>query len=208
MRKHVLWLLLLGITLVLTGCKTAEEKPPEPQFPLGESAIQEVLDELSLPWVIIEEDTRNIFGNYEASQYSLRDPEKKLNDTSESTILYAGILSGTARGERELNVTLIAGSFGLAEKPFAWKDWKQEIIMATMLYGGFEHREEVYNALSRLDVPEDDSGFEEGVSFSNGYCVVTKGKSRPVSGDYVMWIHFYASEALYREAEAIIAEIA
>lgn len=205
-RKWILIVALAGI-LVLTGCSANTERLAEPTFPLAQSDIQAVLDELSLPWIIIQEGTRHSFYDQEATMFSLRDIEKKLNEESENTILYAGISSGIERGSRELDVSLAAGSFGLAEKPFAWEDWKQEIILATILYGGFESREEVYRALARLDVPEDDRGFKQGVSLSNGYCVVTKSKSRPVSGDYVVWIHFYASEALYREAEAIIAEI-
>lgn len=174
---------------------------PEPEFPLKESTVQAALDELSLPWVIFEEETRTVSENDpKPTLFSLRDPEKKQSAYSENTLFYGGILSGTIQGKRELDVTLESEAHGLTGKPFAWEDWKQEIILATVLYGGAEDREEAYRALSKLDVPQND-GFELGVSLSNGYCVVKRKMVQPGQGRYILWVHFYESEEHYQEKQ-------
>ena len=67
-----------------------------------------------------------------------------------------------------------AKSHMVNDKPFAWEDWKQEIIFITILYGGFEDEEEVYRALSKLEVPDDDKVLKWGVQLSNGYCGVQR----------------------------------
>lgn len=204
MRKTMIWILTFACIFTLAGCGTnSVEKPPGPEFPLVESVVQSALDELSLPWVIFDEETQSYSDeDLEKVLYTLRDPEKKLNEASETTIFYAGITSGTKRGNRELDVCMDARSLGLDRKPFAWEAWKQEITLATILYGGCRDREEACHALSKLDVPEVDNGFKLGVPLSNGYCTVkVRPRYGPDSESYILWIHFYETEALYREAQ-------
>lgn len=201
MKKMMTWLLIFDCIFALAGCgASSAEKTLGLEFPLEESVVQSALEELSLPWVIFEEETRRISdADREAVSYTLRDPKKKQNEESETTTFYAGVLSGTFRGHRELDVVLDNKPLGLVGKPFSWEDWKQEIILATVLYGGTEDREEAYRTLSKMDVPEDD-GFELGVSLSNGYCVIKRrALHAPENDRYILRIHFYESEALYRE---------
>lgn len=213
MRKKIMPVMLLLCILILTSCKADSSTPsPEPKFPLEESTITAALNELSLDWAIsVDETQMTRDANRETVLYSLRDPEKKLNEESEYTILYAGISSGFVDGKRCLSVTLNPSALDLNEKPFAWEDWKKEIILATILYGGYEEKEEVYEALSRIDVPEGEEGYQCGVNFSNGYCTVKKSRAQRTPSSsvrYVLWVDFYESEEAFHKMiqEAIPAE--
>lgn len=203
MRKKIIPIMLFAVALMLTGCKADHSTSiPEPSFPLEESTVIEALDKLSFDWVISENETLIISEeNREAVLYQLRDPEKKLNEESENTILYAGIFSGIDDGKRRLCVTFTSVTLGLDGKPFAWEDWKDQIILSAILYGGFKDTEEVYAALFRTDAPAGDEAFQCSVKFQNSYCVVKRSpvQHKPSPGRYVLWIDFYESEGHYHE---------
>lgn len=199
MKKIIIWVLAIACLLTLAGCSRGDAQKG-PAFPLEKQEVEAAVAELSLPWVIFDEETQQISdANRKAVIYTLRDPEKKHSEDPDSLYLFcAGILTGTLRGHRELDMTLVSRWHGLEGTAFAWEDWKQEIILATMLYGGMD-REEAYQALSKLEVPDEDI-FELGVPLSNGYCMVKKKATEQGSDHYSLWIHFWESEELYREA--------
>lgn len=184
MKKHIILGLLIAGLLTLTACveNTPYTKSPdsipkesmaEPEFPLDKGTIMKTVDSLNLPCIISEDESEELLTreNTVYSNYVLRDPERKYHEDSLDTILYGGIISGIVDGNRYMSTIFDAKSHMVNDKPFAWEDWKQEIIFITILYGGFEDEEEVYRALSKLEVSDDDKVLKWGVQLSNGYAV-------------------------------------
>lgn len=213
MRKNILSFLCIVSVLILTACKAdnpvsdisasaSKEKMSKPEFPLDKDTILKTIGELGLPCVISEDESQESLSRENAvySNYILRDPERKYNVDNGDAVLYAGIISGMVDGNRYLSSVFDAKSLMRDEKPFAWEDWKQEIIFTSVLYGGFEDEEEVYWALSGLAVPDDDGVLKWGIQLSDGYCGVQRGGGAS-SGSYALWINFYESEELYLKAE-------
>lgn len=212
MKKCLFFTLVIASILTLAGCKNSTDASGDvsenclskPEFPLDEDTVKETLDELGLNWVISEEETSVISKeNAEGIMYTLRDPEKMLDEESKDNIFYAGISSGFYKGKRQLSMVFDSKSHSLDKKPFAWEDWKEEIILSTILYGGFEDKEEVYHALSELEIPSGDNVLKMGVQLSNGYCVAQRGAvdKQYSPGNYTLWMNFYESEKAYQEAE-------
>lgn len=215
MYKSIILLLLMASVLTFTACKmsgsisnasdsASAERLPQPKLPLEKDVIMKTVEELGLSCVISEDESQETLSRENAVYvlHVLRDPERKYNEDSEDTVLYAGITSGIVDGSRGLGGTFDARSHMLEDKPFAWEDWKEEIVFCSLLYGGFEDKEEVYRALSKLEVPDDGNALKWGVQLSNGYCVVRRSRieQRPATG-YTLWITFYETEELYLKAE-------
>ena len=216
MKKHIILGLLIAGLLTLTACvenspytegpdSIPKESMAEPEFPLDKGTIMKTVDSLNLPCVISEDESEELLTreNTVYSNYVLRDPERKYHEDSLDTILYGGIISGIVDGNRYMSTIFDAKSHMVNDKPFAWEDWKQEIIFITILYGGFEDEEEVYRALSKLEVPDDDKVLKWGVQLSNGYCGVQRSSNiQPAdSRGYTIWINFYETEELYLKME-------
>lgn len=216
MKKHIILGLLIAGLLTLTACvenspytegpdSIPKESMAEPEFPLDKGTIMKTVDSLNLPCVISEDESEELLTreNTVYSNYVLRDPERKYHEDSLDTILYGGIISGIVDGNRYMSTIFDAKSHMVNDKPFDWEDWKQEIIFITILYGGFEDEEEVYRALSKLEVPDDDKVLKWGVQLSNGYCGVQRSSiTQPAdSRGYTIWINFYETEELYLKME-------
>lgn len=216
MKKHIILGLLIAGLLTLTACvenspyaegpdSIPKESMAEPEFPLDKGTIMKTVDSLNLPCVISEDESEELLTreNTVYSNYVLRDPERKYHEDSLDTILYGGIISGIVDGNRYMSTIFDAKSHMVNDKPFAWEEWKQEIIFITILYGGFEDEEEVYRALSKLEVPDDDKVLKWGVQLSNGYCGVQRSSiTQPAdSRGYTIWINFYETEELYLKME-------
>ena len=216
MKKHIILGLLIAGLLTLTACvenspytegpdSIPKDSMAEPEFPLDKGTIMKTVDSLNLPCVISEDESEELLTRENAvySNYVLRDPERKYHEDSLDTILYGGIISGIVDGNRYMSTIFDAKSHMVNDKPFAWEDWKQEIIFITILYGGFEDEEEVYRALSKLEVPDDDKVLKWGVQLSNGYCGVQRSSNiQPAdSRGYTIWINFYETEELYLKME-------
>lgn len=216
MKKHIILGLLIAGLLTLTACvenspytegpdSIPKESMAEPEFPLDKGTIMKTVDSLNLPCVISEDESEELLTreNTVYSNYVLRDPERKYHEDSLDTILYGGIISGIVDGNRYMSTIFDAKSHMVNDKPFAWEDWKQEIIFITILYGGFEDEEEVYRALSKLEVPDDDKVLKWGVQLSNGYCGVQRSSiTQPAdSRGYTIWINFYETEEFYLKME-------
>ncbi|MDC7290605.1 hypothetical protein NXH76_22710 [Blautia schinkii] len=181
---------------------TSGERLPEPEFPLSEDVVNDALDELGLDWDISEDEIQQISGDdVEGIIYTFCDPVKTQSEDSTAAFFYGGVSSGLVEGKRQLSLALESGGHGLDGVPFAWEDWKQMIVLGTKLYGGFENEEEVYRALSELEVPDDDSRLKWGVPLSKGYCNVQRGaiQTSPSKGRYALWINFYESEENYQQ---------
>lgn len=216
MKKHIILGLLIAGLLTLTACvenspytegsdSIPKESMAEPEFPLDKGTIMKTVDSLNLPCIISEDESEELLTreNTVCSNYVLRDPERKYHEDSLDTILYGGIISGIVDGNRYMSTIFDAKSHMVNDKPFAWEDWKQEIIFITILYGGFEDEEEVYRALSKLEVSDDDKVLKWGVQLSNGYCGVQRSSiTQPAdSRGYTIWINFYETEELYLKME-------
>ena len=65
-------------------------------------------------------------------------------------LLIAGITSATIEGERVL--ITVFDQIDVADQ-MSWEDWKQQIVFATLLYGGFEDEEQVYQAFADKELP-------------------------------------------------------
>ncbi|MDC7290604.1 hypothetical protein NXH76_22705 [Blautia schinkii] len=190
----------------ITGTEASDsvlkERLPEPEFPLSEDVIKDALDELGLDWVIPQDEIQQVSKeNVEGVIHVFRDPVKTQYEYSTSPLLYGGVSSGFVEGKRHLSISFDSRGYGLYGAPFAWEDWKQGIILGTMLYGGFEDKEEVYRALSELEVSDDDSIREWEVSLSKGYCWVHRSSTdRNTSEEgYYVWINFFESEEDYQK---------
>lgn len=216
MKKHIILGLLIAGLLTLTACvenspytegpdSIPKESMAEPEFPLDKGTIMKTVDSLNLPCIISEDESEELLTreNTVYSNYVLRDPERKYHEDSLDTILYGGFISGIVDGNRYMSTIFDAKSHMVNDKPFAWEDWKQEIIFITILYGGFEDEEEVYRALSKLEVSDDDKVLKWGVQLSNGYCGVQRSSiTQPAdSRGYTIWINFYETEELYLKME-------
>lgn len=216
MKKHIFVVLFIISLAALSACKedssfpdspgsTAKERMSEPEFPLDRETLMKTVDELGLSCVISDDESRESLSreNTVYSNYVLRDPGRKYHEDGLDTVLYGGIISGIVDGNRYLSAIFDAKSHLVHDRPFAWEDWKQEIIFITVLYGGFEDKEEVYRALSKLEVPDDDNVLKWGVPLSNGYCGVQRSRisQSPAPGGYTLWINFYETEELYLKAE-------
>lgn len=53
-----------------------------------------------------------------------------------------------------------------------WEDWKQQFLFATLLYGGFENEEDVYQAFLDKELPEGKTSFHWDAKLPEGYCKV------------------------------------
>lgn len=213
MKKFLLSFLAVACILSLAGFDSDDsgaeasdsasgERLLEPEFPLSEDVINDALDELGLDWVISQDETQQISKeDVEGILYTLRDPEEMHNEHSTAKRLYGGVSSGYVEGKRQLSMTLDSSGHGLDGVPFSWEDWKQVIVLGTILYGGFEDEEEVYRALSELEVPDDDGTLKWDVPLSKGYCNVQRGaiQTSPLKGRYVLWITFNESEEIYQK---------
>lgn len=214
MHKSIILLLIMASVLTFTACKmsgsisnasdsASAERLPQPKLPLEKDVIMKTVEELGLSCVISEDESHETLARDNAVYvlHVLRDPERKYSEDG-AEVLYAGITSGIVDGGRGLGGTFDARSHMLEDKPFAWEDWKEEIVFCSLLYGGFADKEEVYRALSRLEVPDDDNALKWGVQLSNGYCVVRRSRieQRPATG-YALWITFYETEERYLKAQ-------
>lgn len=159
--------LAFGVICSLVGCQ--KNGLSQPDFPLEEDVIMTALEQTGLPWVISESETHsNIEGQI---AYTLRNPTDTYGDT-ENKVLTAGISSAFTEGERFLTVTFPSTPDEPATLPFAWEDWKQQIVFTTLLFGGFEDEEEVYRAFSDKKTPEGEERFEWEAQLPGGYCRV------------------------------------
>lgn len=188
--------LAFGVSLSVAGCK--KSGLPQPDFPLQRQIIASALEQTGLPWAIADSETTSSAENHLA--YTLRDPENKK--------LTGAISSAITEGERFLQVSSISyPALVNGETPaFAWESWKQQLIFAALLYGGFEDEEEVYRAFSGMTMPEGDGQFLYA-TLSGTFCRVSHISSKIGDSTHeTLTVFFYESESLYKKTHQKIID--
>lgn len=136
MKKYISYLLAVTICLaLLLGCK--KQTLPIPEYPLQSDTIAEALEEWGLSCTI-EEDEEAAKIRKGQSLYGLYDTE-----TGE---FVAGVSSNYKDGERIIYITF--PSFYIANT-IGSDDYENAIIFATLMFGGFQRKEQVYNKFNK-----------------------------------------------------------
>lgn len=139
MKRLICLCVAFAVLFSLSGCqKTGLSRP---DFPLTAEAVAAALEETGLPGTVSEEETQSLADRYVL--YMLR---------GEDHALTMDISSAFRDGKRLLKISYYAPSVPVGPA-FAWADWKQQLVFAALLFGGFADKEEVYRAFSEQDVP-------------------------------------------------------
>lgn len=223
MRRLISVLLALSLMCPLSGCRKGGL--PQPDFPLEEAVVTAALEQTGLPGEISESDT---FSNTEGyTSYMLRDQK----DQKEKRMFTAVVSSALTEGERFLQIHFRSPSVS-EPPPFAWEDWKQQLVFAALLFGGFSDEEEIYREFFAQEVPEGETPLtadgmrldvyttdirEWDAQLPAGYCKVRYYQSstnvesssrgrRILEQSPNMIIAIYESKAHYERLEQEIAE--
>lgn len=181
---------------------------PQPAFPLDEEVISAALEKSGLPGILSESETTSLAEG--RRMHVVRSPIITYSDTisteeayanPSTRLLIAGISSGTIEGERVLIIV-----FDQIDVPdqMSWEDWKQQIVFAALLYGGFEDEEQVYRAFAGKELPYGENAFQRwDAQLPGGYCTVTYRTSNESSNPKQkrhasMGVNIYGSQALYQ----------
>lgn len=186
---------------------------PQPTFPLDEEVIIDAMEKSGLPGILSESETTS----WSEGQmvHVVRSPTITYSDTISTEeananpitrLLIASIVSNSSEmteGQRVLSTV-----FGQIDVPdqMTWEDWKQQIVFATLLYGGFEDEEEVYQAFADKELPclFGESSFQAwDAQLTGGYCIVSyrisNETSKPVEKQKAsMCVNIYESKELYQ----------
>lgn len=166
--KRMIYLFLavcvLGTLCSLSGCKKDERF--QTNFPLEEEVITATLAKVGLPGIISESETASYREGH--INYILRSPTETYDGTNNSVLL-ASISSANYEGERLL---LTMFDQPVVSDQIEWEDWKQQIVFATLLYGGFDNEEDVYREFCGKELPDGQTSFNWDAQLSGGYCKV------------------------------------
>ena len=182
---------VLGVLFSLTGPKKDERF--QTTFPLEEEVITATLEKVGLPGVISESETDSYRKGH--IQYVVRSPTETYDGTDNSAF-FAYISSAKDKGERVL-YTIFDQS--VDSEQIVWEDWKQQIVFATLLYGGFENEEEVYQAFLEKEVPEGKEFFGKAVELPGGYSRMSYRGDVQLPEGYCMVGYTYRSNRTYDE---------
>ena len=105
---------------------------PQPTFPLDEEVIIVALEKSGLPGILSESETTSLAEG--RKMHIVRSPMIEASVDPSTRLLIAGITSVTIEGERVL--ITVFDQIDVSDQ-MSWEDWKQQIIFATLLYGGF-----------------------------------------------------------------------
>lgn len=130
MRKFVIGIILLCLTIsICCGCK--KNSLPMPLYPLDEAIVEAGLEETTLLWKITKKE---IWGEGRV-YYDLCDKDGKA----------IAVISSVGDGStRLLQLTFYTSSAITA--PLPGKDWEKAVNLATLLYGGFREKGQVFEA--------------------------------------------------------------
>jgi len=184
---------------------------PQPAFPLDEEVIIAALEKSGLPGILSESETTSLAEG--RKMHIVRSPMITYSDTisteeasvdPSTRLLIAGITSVTIEGERVL--ITVFDQIDVSDQ-MSWEDWKQQIIFATLLYGGFEDEEQVYQAFADKELPYGENVFRRwDAQLLGGYCTVTYHTSNESSNPKQkrhawMGVNIYESQALYQRLQ-------
>lgn len=154
----------LGILCMLAGCQ--KSRAFQTVFPLDAATVNETLTKAGLPGRVSEDETYSQQEGH-VSYTIRRAPESP--DEPEDGVFVASISSVGLPEGRLLYTAFVQH---MDADRFQWADWKQQIVFAAMLYGGFADEEAVYRALSEQSDPAD-GGSQWEVELPEGYCRVS-----------------------------------
>jgi hypothetical protein len=122
---------VLVLVLILSACGTERKILPIPEFPLDEAGIVAAVQELGLPWTVVEHfvdpnnEMPNIYGLYKDGG------------------IIAAITSGMIDGERTVAVSFV--TMHNNEHSLPEEAWRNAIVLTTLLFGGFESTDQIYD---------------------------------------------------------------
>lgn len=180
---------VLGVLFSLTDRKKDERF--QTTFPLEEEVVTATLEKTGLPGIISESETDSYRKGH--IQYVVRSPTETYDGTNNS-LFFAYISSANYEGERVL-YTIFDES--VDSEQIVWEDWKQQIVFATLLYGGFENEEEVYQAFLEKEVPKD--FFGKAVELPGGYSRVSYRADVQLPEGYCRVSYTFRSHRTYDE---------
>lgn len=168
---------VLGMLCLIAGCK--KDVQFHTAFPLDEETITAALEKSGLPGEISESETTSYGEGH--IQHVVRSSAETYSDTispeearqhPSSRVMTAGIDSIVTDGERRISI--IFDQLEVSDQ-FAWDDWKNQIVFATLLYGGFGNEEEVYEVFlgkepQQIENTEGGNSFQLDAQLSGGYC--------------------------------------
>lgn len=162
----IVFLSALAIFCILTGCQKSREF--QTVFPLDAATVNETLTKAGLPGSVREDETYSQQEGHVG--YTIRRaPESP--DEPEDGVFVASVSSVQLTDGRLLYTTFVQHR---DSDQFQWADWKQQIVFAAMLYGGFADEEAVYQALSEQGDPADGE-YRWEAELPEGYCRVSYG---------------------------------
>lgn len=168
MKKWMYFILAVcGIGILCFFISGKKDERFQTTFPLEEEAITDALEKAGLPGTISESETESYREGH--ISYVVRDQEETYEGTDNS-VLVASLGSATYEGERML---LTVFDQRVDSEQMEWEDWKRQIVCATLLYGGFENEEDVYQAFLEKELPDEEASCEWKVELPEGYCRVT-----------------------------------
>lgn len=162
----IVFLSVLAIFCILTGCQKSREF--QTVFPLDAATVNETLTKAGLPGSVREDETYSQQEGH-VSYTIRRAPEHP--DEPEDGVFVASVSSVQLTDGRLLYTTFVQH---MDSDQFQWADWKQQIVFAAMLYGGFADEEAVYQALSEQGDPADGE-YRWEAELPEGCCRVSYG---------------------------------
>lgn len=217
--KYILFTVgVMGVLSALAGFK--KDVLPEPPFPLEEETVADALEKSGLPGEISASETDSYGEGHivytvrsQTETYSEQTSPEEAEAEPGTRLLVATASSAVIEEGRQLQT--IFDQRDISEQ-FAWEDWKQQIIFATLLYGGFEDEEAVYREFSSKAFPEEEGSDGETkasweASFPKGYCRITYSpRKTKTEGEYgipatvhsgTLFVTMYESEAHFQNIQ-------
>lgn len=194
----------LAALCLLPGCQKA--RTFQTAFPPNEAAIVETLKKAGLSGAISAAETTSQMENH--ISYTIREP-KTAEDSAENGRFVASVSAAALPDGRALYTVF---DQRVEENTAAWSDWKQQIVFATLLYGGFADENTVYQALcSGAAPPASDTAYQWKADLPEGYCVVSyhprSHKTYDANGFEVqnraafLRVNIFESDALYQQLQ-------
>lgn len=205
MKRSISLLLILCIlAALLAGCK--KEKQFQTTFPLDEETVTAALEKAGLPGVISESETASASKDH--ISYAIRSTEETYDGTDNPRLL-ASISSANLEGGRMLAIIF---DQKVEANQMVWEDWKQQLLFAAALYGGFGNEEALYQAFSGKELPEGQTAFTWDVQLPEGYCKVSYSYRSNTTYDEAgfavenqsaaLQVNVYESQELYQKLQS------
>lgn len=211
-RRSIYLALALVALCSLCGCES--DGLPQSGFPLSEESLTTAMERSGISWLISQEETYS--GTEAHTSYVLRDPSEKYSSESPTTRMRAAVSSALVEDERLLQLIFdsspVSTNYGKAPLVFSWEDWKQQLVFAAHLYGGFADENALYQAFSTQEVPTGEKSAAWEAWFPKAYCRVSyriRGTQivhtfpNPVELEQaaILNVTIYESEALYHRLQ-------